>query len=105
MNLDPEGVWPGKVKNVEIYKPGRDKRIEVWKISLERDEGYDGGDSRTGDRIGPGRERELRWACSKREGAFFPAADLPGRNGPDRRCCSGTGWRAHATGIVLNRGV
>lgn len=33
--LDPEETWPGRVKNVQTYRPGRDKRIEVWKIELK----------------------------------------------------------------------
>ncbi|MBW2662028.1 MAG: hypothetical protein JRD93_08605 [Deltaproteobacteria bacterium] len=34
LKLDPEMVWPGRIKNVEVFTPGRDKRIEVWKIEL-----------------------------------------------------------------------
>jgi hypothetical protein len=33
-DVDPEAVWPGRVKSVEVFTPGRDKRIEVWKIEL-----------------------------------------------------------------------
>ena len=38
LKLDPEKVWPGRVRSVEVYRPGRDKRIEVWKIELEKEE-------------------------------------------------------------------
>jgi hypothetical protein len=33
--LNPETVWPERVKSVEVYKPGRDKRVEVWEIDLK----------------------------------------------------------------------
>lgn len=35
LKLDPEAVWPGRVKNVQVFTPGRDKRVEVWKIALK----------------------------------------------------------------------
>lgn len=33
-SLDPVALWPGRVKSVDVCKPGADKRIEVWKIEL-----------------------------------------------------------------------
>ena len=36
LKLDPENVWPSRVRSIEVYKPGRDKRIEVWKIEMKR---------------------------------------------------------------------
>jgi hypothetical protein len=33
--LEPELLWPGRVQSVRIFKPGLDKRIEVWKIDLD----------------------------------------------------------------------
>jgi hypothetical protein len=37
--LDPEAVWPGRVKDVQVYGPGRDGRIEVWRIDLKQADG------------------------------------------------------------------
>ena len=34
LRLDPEVAWPGRVQNVVVYRPGRDERIEVWRIEL-----------------------------------------------------------------------
>lgn len=34
LKLDPEMVWPGRVQDVEVFRPGRDERIEVWRIEL-----------------------------------------------------------------------
>jgi len=34
LRVEPEEIWPGRVRKVEIYKPGRDKRIEVKKIEI-----------------------------------------------------------------------
>ena len=36
LKLDPESVWPGRIKNVQVFTPGRDKRVEIWKIELNR---------------------------------------------------------------------
>jgi len=33
-SLDPDAIWCGRVRKVEVYKPGRDRRVEVWKIQL-----------------------------------------------------------------------
>jgi hypothetical protein len=35
LQLDPERLWPGRVKGVEVYSPGRDGRIEVRRIDLK----------------------------------------------------------------------
>ena len=32
--FDPKIFWPARVLNVEVFIPGRDKRIEVWRIDL-----------------------------------------------------------------------
>jgi hypothetical protein len=34
LRVDPRTLWPGRVRDVEIFTPGRDKRIQVWKIDL-----------------------------------------------------------------------
>ncbi len=34
LKLDPESVWPGQVKDVQVFIPGRDRRVEVWKIEI-----------------------------------------------------------------------
>lgn len=35
LRIFPEMLWPNYVKSVDVFAPGRDKRIEVWKISLK----------------------------------------------------------------------
>jgi hypothetical protein len=34
LKLDPRGVWARRVQKVEVFGPGRDGRIEVWRIEL-----------------------------------------------------------------------
>jgi hypothetical protein len=36
LKIDPYAIWPGRVKNVEVFTPGRDGRIEVWRVELEK---------------------------------------------------------------------
>ena len=38
LELDPERLWPRRVKNVEVYTPGRDGRIAVRRVDLKRAE-------------------------------------------------------------------
>lgn len=36
LKLDPEALWPGRIRDIQVYKPGRDKRAEIWKIELKQ---------------------------------------------------------------------
>jgi hypothetical protein len=34
-SLDPKALWRDRVQRIDIFKPGLDKRIEVWRIQLK----------------------------------------------------------------------
>jgi hypothetical protein len=36
LRIDPQALWPGGVEKMEIFRPERDKRIEIWKIELRK---------------------------------------------------------------------
>jgi hypothetical protein len=54
ISFDPEAWWPGRVQSVETFVPGRDERIEVWRISLLKSTGTsrrgNAGEGYRGDR-------------------------------------------------------